>query len=328
MGTGKKERIQMGMHEDRLKAMRFERPEYIPVSVGLLPATWMRHREELDKLVADHPVIFREYVPGHRDYDAVGGTYRKGMHVDAWGCVWSNLNEGFEAIVTGHPIPTRESLHSYVPPAPGAGIPHGFMWLRLADLRGFEPLMMDFAEEPPELQELIDMVLQYNLGEVDNIIRHSKDIIYFGDDLGFQYSLPISPRQWRRYIKPCFKAIYDKCHAASLSVYMHTDGHIIPIVDDLIECGVNVINPQIRANGLDRLVDTCKGKVCVDLDLDRQMFPFCTPEDIDAHVREAVEKLGATEGGLWLKAEIGPEVPFANIRAMFDALERYRGYYH
>jgi hypothetical protein len=65
----------------------------------------------------------------------------------------------------------------------------------------------------------------------------------------------------------------------------------------------------------------------VNLDLDRQLFPFCTPEDIDAHVREAVEKLGSPEGGLWLLAECGPDVPLANIEAICQALEKYRGYF-
>jgi len=108
---------------------------------------------------------------------------------------------------------------------------------------------------------------------------------------------------------------------------MHTDGHIIPIIRDLIDCGVSVVNPQIRANGLDNLVRECKGKVCVSLDLDRQMFPFCSPADIDAHIREAVEKLGAPEGGLWLTAECGPDVPLDNIEAICQALETYRGHY-
>jgi len=57
------------------------------------------------------------------------------------------------------------------------------------------------------------------------------------------------------------------------------------------------------------------------------MFPFATPAQIDSHVREAVEILGAPEGGLWLKAEIGDDVPLDNVAAIFDALERYRGYF-
>ena len=102
---------------------------------------------------------------------------------------------------------------------------------------------------------------------------------------------------------------------------------VFEIIPDLIDAGVNVVNPQIRANGLDNLVSVSKGKVCVDLDLDRQLFPFCTPNDIDNHVREAVMKLGAPEGGLWLTAECGPDVPLENIEALCAAMEKYRTYW-
>ena len=110
-------------------------------------------------------------------------------------------------------------------------------------------------------------------------------------------------------------------------IYMHTDGHIYEIIPDLVECGVNIINPQIRANGLGNLARVCKGKVCVSLDLDRQMFPFCRPSDMDPHVREAVEALGSPKGGLMLLAEVDDGVPLENIDALATALEKYRSYY-
>jgi hypothetical protein len=88
-----------------------------------------------------------------------------------------------------------------------------------------------------------------------------------------------------------------------------------------------VVNPQVRANGIDNLADVCKGKVCIDLDLDRQMFPFCEPADIDEHVHEVVDKLGSPEGGLWMMAECAPDVPLENIEAICNALEKYRSYY-
>lgn len=318
---------------DRIKAMKFEGPEYIPVSVGMLPSAWMKHREALDAIVRRHPTIFGQQNTD-RDYDAVGGTYVAGEHVDAWGCVWSNVHTGREAIVTGHPVPTRQAVHTLTMPTEDAGLPHGFMYLRLADLRGFEELMIDFAEEPPELQQLIDIVLEYNLRQVRLRIAKLQETgaeagrnLYFGDDLGTQKALPISPAAWRKYLKPCYQAIYGLVREAGYSVYMHSDGHIIPIIPDLIECGVQVINPQIRANGLDNLVATCKGKVCVNLDLDRQLFPFCTPTDIDAHIRQAVEALGSPEGGLWLLAEIDDGVPLANVEAICAALEKYRGFF-
>ncbi len=314
----------MGKPDDFVKAMTFDHPTLIPVSVGILPAAWMKHREALERIVAEHPGIFGEVNLGERDYDAVGGTYVEGEHVDPWGCVWSNVHHGVEAFVTGHPISKRERVREYKPPAPGAGTPHGFMFLRLTYLRGYEEMMIDFAEEPPELQMLIDLVLEYNLGEVRAALQGNPGMRYFGDDLGLQDALPISPAKWRQYLKPCFAAIYGLCKEAGCRVYMHTDGHIIPIITDLIECGVDIVNPQVGANGLENLARQCKGKVCVDLDLDRQKFPFWQPQDIAAHVAEAVDVLGAPEGGLMLKAEIGPEVPLSNVEAIFAALERER----
>ncbi len=319
----------MGLHDDRIKAINFDYPEQIPVSVSFLPAAWMKYREALDEIVERHPALFGPK-QHDRDYDAVGGTYVEGEHIDAWGCVWSNLQTGMEAIVTGHPVPTREAVHTLKAPEKNIGFPHGFMFLRLTDLRGFEEMMVDFAEEPPELQMLIDTVLQYNLRQAElrlGGLPESGEIIYFGDDLGMQTSLPISPKKWRKYLKPCYQQIYRPFVEAGHYVYMHTDGHILEIIPDLIDAGVKVINPQIRANGLDELVRVCKGKVCVDLDLDRQFFPFATPAELDHHVREAVEKLGSRQGGLWLKAELNYEVPLENIEAVCKALETYRSYY-
>jgi hypothetical protein len=319
----------MGLHEDRLKALRFATPAQIPVGVGILPAAWIKYRGELDAIVRAHPSLF-EPQAADRDYDAVGGTYVAGTHVDAWGCVWSNIHHGREAIVTGHPVPTRADVRRLQAPAVDTGFPHGFMYLRLGDLRGFEELMVDFAEEPPELGMLIDTVLQYNLRQAGLRMAGmgpEPQIVYFGDDLGMQHALPISPQRWRRHLKPCFARIYGPFKAAGHHVYMHTDGHILEIIPDLADCGVDVVNPQIGANGLDGLVAACRGRICVDLDLDRQLFPFCSPADIDAHVHEAVDRLGTRAGGLWLKAEIGDDVPLANVEAIFSALERYRRYY-
>jgi uroporphyrinogen decarboxylase len=311
-----------------LKAMKFEYPEVIPVKIGILPSAWMKYRENLSAIVEKYPSIFGQYDRTKHDYCAQPETYKAGEHVDAWGCVWSNVHEGCEAIVTHHPLPTREAVNDFKAPKEDVGLPHGFMYLRLADLRGFEELMIDFAQEPPELQMLIDIVLEYNVRQVKNILRQTDyPVLGFGDDLGMQTSLPISPEKWRKYLKPCYAKLYGLCREAGRWVYMHSDGQIYPIIADLIECGVNIINPQIRANGLDNLIQVCKGKVCVDLDLDRQMFPFCDSTDIDEHVHEVVAKLGAPEGGLMLTAECGPDVPLENIDAICRALDKYRSYY-
>lgn len=315
------------MADDRTRAMNFEGPQFIPVQVSLLPAAWIRYREQLEELVRRHPVIFGEQGSAPRNYDYVPETYAAGEHLDAWGCVWTNIKHGAESIVTGHPVPTRADVARLQPPPAGSGIKHGFMWLILSDLRGFEELMIDFAEDAPELERLIATVLEYNCGEIARMLQGKPALMYFGDDLGMQDRLAIGEHKWRQYLKPCYARMYRMCHEAGASVYMHTDGHIVPVIKDLIDCGVNVVNPQIRANGLENLVRECKGKVCVCLDLDRQLFPFATPAELDAHVGECVAALGSPEGGLWLTAECGADVPLENIEAICLALEKYRGYF-
>jgi hypothetical protein len=313
---------------DQIRAIEFRRPAHIPVRVSLLPATWMRYRERLEDVVILHPLIFGRYERGSRDFDAVSGTYAAGRHIDAWGCEWSNIAPGRDGLVTGHPVPTRQAVHSLKAPSEHTGLPHGFMYMRLFYLRGFEELMVDFAEEPPELQMLIDIVLEHNMKELELTLKEGvPPLMHFGDDLGMQTSLAMGPAKWRKHLKPCFAKIFGRCRQAGAYTYLHTDGHCHEIIPDLIDCGLNVVNPQIRANGLDNLARVCKGKICVDLDLDRQMFPFCGPKEIDAHVREAVEALGSPEGGLWLTAECGPDVPLVNVEAICQALEKYRGYF-
>ena len=143
------------------------------------------------------------------------------------------------------------------------------------------------------------------------------------DDLIAKFNLAVGTALGSIDEKIALPTIYKPVREAGHYVYMHTDGHIVEIIPDLVDCGVAVLNPQIGANGLDNLARECKGKVCVDLDLDRQMFPFLSPEEIDRHVKDAVEALGAAEGGLWLTAEVGDDVPLENVEAICCALEKH-----
>ena len=325
--TPKDERTDMNEAQDRIKSIRMEHPDRIPLEAGVLPAVWMKYGKEFHEIVRRHPLVFHGQGPEDGAYaETATGRYVEGEYVDAWGCVWSNIKTGMHAIVTGHPLPTREAVRSLRIPEQDDNLPHGFMWLRLADMRGFDEIMIDFAEEPPELQMLIDKVLEYDLRQVKRKLEALSEpgqIVYLGDDLGMQNSLAISPEKWRKYLKPCFVAIFKPFRAAGHHVYLHTDGHILEIIPDLVDCGVSIVNPQVGANDLDQLARICRGRVCVDLDLNRQKFPFWTPSEIDAHIREAVEKLGSPEGGLWLKAEIGEDVPLENVEAICCAMEKY-----
>ncbi len=209
----------MSKETDYRKAMKFETPEFIPVGAWILPAAFIAHGEELKKIVLKYPVAFPAYQEDKR-YDVAAGSYLEGSHTDAWGCVWENVHTGREAIVRQHPVKTREAVLSLKLPIRDDGFPHGFMYLRLLDLRGFEEVMIDFAEEPPELKVLIDKVLKHNLRQAEIRLKQLEgkkgEIVYFGDDLGMQTGLAIGAEKWRKYLKPCFKQIYGKFKDAGL----------------------------------------------------------------------------------------------------------------
>ena len=331
-----------------LKAVRWEKPDWIPAHVSLLPAPWRKYREGLEAIVKDHPRLFPWY-SGSVDYDRIDApSYREGTYIDHWHCVWENVEEGLEGMVVGHPLSEWEALDRFQPPVVPAdddpiwdryrrnfqaqkergglatgGMEHGYIYMRLYYLRGFENFMLDVATRDPRLLQLRDMVLEYNLGMVKKQLELGAEQMSFGDDLGMQTSLPISPEDWRFYLKPAFHAIYGACKEAGAIVRVHTDGHILPIIDDLIECGVDILNPQIGANDLHTLVKLCRDRVCVDLDLDRQFFPFAAPAQIRDHVKEAIDAFAPDDGGLMLTAECAPDVPLQIIAAICEALEEY-----
>ena len=312
-----------------MQAITYQSPDEIPVSCWALPAAWKKHGKTMVDLAKEYP----EFISPHTKPEEVDAnmppTYRLGNHVDEWGCVWTNIDEGLESIVTKHPVPKREDiLNLKIPHKRDGWIPHGFLYLRLLDLRGFEEAMIDFAEECEELTVLIDKVVEYNCLQVEvNLTRHEKgSLVVFGDDLGMQNGLAIGAEKWRKYLKPAYAKIYAPVKAKGCYIYMHSDGQIFEIIPDLVDAGVDVINPQSRANGIENLARVCKGKIPVDLDLDRQLFPVATPSQIDDHVRECVETLYLPEGGLALKIELSHDIPLGNMTAIFDAVRKYRRY--
>lgn len=318
------------MANQYLRAMRFEHPDEIPIHFSFLPAAWLKYGAELQRILDDYPTLFQgqQVDYSHLTY---APTYHVGTHIDEWGCVWENIQEGAEAIVTGHPVTCEEDVFTLkIPENRDGRLPHGFMYLRLLDLCGFELAMELFAEENEALTTLIRKVLTYNQYQVEAILPRCGEVVYFGDDQGMQHGLAIGARRWRTYLKPCYQTLYGMVKAAhpDALVYMHTDGCIYEIIGDLAECGVDIINPQYRANGLDNLIRVCRSerRIAVEQDMDRQLFPVATPSELDSHVYDVVHGLYLPEGGLTLQFEIGADVPLENVAALCEASIKYRGY--
>ncbi|HOK56468.1 MAG TPA: uroporphyrinogen decarboxylase family protein [bacterium] len=336
-----------------LKAVLFDYPDWIPVGVGILPAAWFKYKEGLEKILLSHPVIFPNYKKGSFENIRLSPEYKKGKFVDIWGITWENLEEGIcgAPVEELAPLKNWNDFENYKFPDPlkydrygnqinweeirknlenlkkqgkiaGGGLFHGSMYMQLYYLRGFENFMIDIATEEPNLEILINIVFEYNMKIIEKWIEIGAEMIYFGDDLGLQKSLPISPEKWRKYIKPPYKKMFEKCVENGLIIYLHSDGYILDIIPDLIECGLDMVNPQIRPNTLKGIEKYCKGKIAVNLDLDRQLFPFATKNQIEDHIKEAIDTLALPEGGLSLSVEIGPDVPLEIIETICSTLEK------
>lgn len=345
--------------ENYLRCATMTGPEWIPLLVHISGATWNELREEAEDVLARHPILFPGFEKGKRDFDAwdPGPAHRACERFrDAWGCLWLSSIDGIEGVVIEHPLDDWGKLDAYSPPDPlvqgdrGAAdwagelkrveearekgeltsgyVPHGFLFMRLYYLRGFENCMMDFALEEPKLSTLVHMLADHNQKIVDQWISMKVDRIVFGDDLGAQSASIISPPMFRTWITPVYKRLMEPCRRAGVLVALHSDGYIMDLMDDFMEAGVDVINPQDLCNGIDNLAREVKGRMSIMLDIDRQtIVPFGTRAEIRDLIEEEVRKLGSPQGGLEMVAGIYPPTPPENIDALCCALEEFRTFW-
>ncbi len=343
---------------DVLKAIRFQKPERIPVFFGINGSVWAHYDHgALQDLMEAHPYLFPNFKrtetvrPNLRPWQKAGQPY-----TDVWGCVWETSEDGITGTVTGHPLQTWDDFENYTPPDPaktdgrmpvdwarqeadfrrrrkqnglaGAGLYHGHTFLRLVDIRGYENLMYDMADGEPGLDALVEMVEAVNLDVLRRMVSWGPDWVGYPEDLGMQIGPMISPEHFRRYIKPSYSRMMAIAREAGLPVHMHSDGDIRHLLPDLLGAGVVCINLQDLVNGIDWIRDNLKGRVCIDLDIDRQkVVRFGTPRDIHDLILREVRELGSPEGGLMLRVDMYYGVPLENIAALMDALEQYSTYW-
>ena len=195
-------------------------------------------------------------------------------------------------------------------------------------LRGMETLLTDFAANPDFAQALIarvcDLMLTGLHGLLDAAGEHI-DVIVMGDDLGTQNAPIISPRMYRTLLKPRHAALIAAVKARSQAkVFFHSDGNIYPLLGDLVDVGVDLLNPiQVSAGDMGdtaRLKREFGAHLAFNGAIDTgDVLPHGTPSDVRREVRRRIADL-APGGGYVLSAVhcIQPDVPLANVMAMFD----------
>lgn len=272
------------------------------------------------------------------------------MYRDEWGVTWGHTGLGIPYPVAG-PIRSLADLKHYRAPNPED--PHRLATLRRAVkhlqgrkavvflthdgfefpyyLRGgMERLLIDYLENPELARTLADITLDYKIRLMVKAIQAGADAVVSGDDYANRGGLIMSPKMFREFILPGLKRSVDAAHTAGVPFIKHTDGDIWTILDDLIEAGVDALDPLEPVAHMDigRVKAKYGGRLTVIGNIDcSHLLPGARVEEVEEAVKETIAK--AAPGGGYILASsnsIHPGVKPENFFAMERAAREFGRY--
>jgi uroporphyrinogen decarboxylase len=207
-----------------------------------------------------------------------------------------------------------------------------FSWLR-----GFVDAFTDFVADPELVKTMMDKIIELKVEYWERSLTAAGkyvDVVFEGDDVAGQDRLLVSPKTYREIIKPRHKELFQaiKKHAPHVKIFFHTCGAIRPLIPDLIEIGVDILNPvQISSKGMDPF--ELKKEFGKDLTfwgggVDTQgVFSTGTPQQVKDDVRRNIDAL-APDGGFVFNTihNTQSDVPPENFMAMWETLQEYGVY--
>lgn len=328
------------------RCLKFETPERMPRDIWLLPWAHIHHPETVAILQSRFPSDFATtqyfYPPSSR---VKGDPYKTGYYTDEWGCVFKNIQDGIIGEVETPIIPDISDWKSVQPPyeqlpenAQDAydQISHYYdstdkfvlanicprPWERYQFLRGTENAMMDVMFPEEGGRDLLMAIHEFYLQEMEFWVKADVDAIMFMDDWGAQDQLLIPPRIWRELFKPLYKDYCDLAKAHDKFIFMHSDGHISEIYDELVEVGVDALNSQLFCMDMADLEQRVKGKITFWGEIDRQhILPSKNPQDGRDAVREVARYLYDPRGGIIAQFEFGAGANPETAIAVFEEWE-------
>lgn len=202
-----------------------------------------------------------------------------------------------------------------------------------SQLRGYDKLFLDFSLRPEVAHAFLDRLSAV----INEMYRHYMlavgkyvQVVTITDDQGTQNSLMVSPKMFREFIKPRLKSLIETIKStADVKVLMHCDGAITKIIPDLVEIGVDILNPiQTVVKGMEdtrALKEQFGRQVCFHGGIDiQQVMRNSTPEQLYGEVELRIRDLGV-DGGYILAPchNINVDIPLENTLAVFDAAQKY-----
>ena len=203
------------------------------------------------------------------------------------------------------------------------GVTH--MWEVAWKLTGFESMMIMLFREPWKVEKILDGLHKIRMKQAKLLCEAGVDVIVDGDDVGMQKSMMISPSIWRKFLKPRYRELIQLSHRGNAFFLFHSDGWIEPIIPDLIEIGVDILNP-VQPECMDpaEIHQKYGEKLCFDGTISIQRtLPFGKVEDVINEVKLRIKTIGYTGLILGPSHAIQPETPIENIIALYEAAKKY-----
>ena len=271
-----------------------------------------------------------------------------GRWLSEWGFVTQDTDEE-HGIEVESPIQTMADLEAYIPPdvhAPGRycaieqtieNFPGKAVIVHLNDVfslprywMGMENLLMAIVDDPGLVSSLVDLSVRLNLEMAREVAARGVKIVYTGDDYAGNHGPLMSPRHFRKLFFPGLCQVVQGFKELGLLVIKHTDGNLWPILDMIVDSGIDCLDPidplagmdlaSVKAHYGDRIA--LKGNVdCA------QLMTFGTPDQVAEATRDAIRQ-GALGGGFILSSSnsIHSSVKPENYLAMLQTLEQYGRY--
>ncbi len=273
-------------------------------------------------------------------------------YIDEWGIGWKSVDyttpfgAGRYTEIASHPLADDRAVETYIPPDPYrselyedsarvieqfrdeywiVGVTVTTIFETAWALRGLEQMLTDFVTNPELAERILDIPYRYHLAAAKKLAQMGVDMIWTGDDVGAQTGMLISPRTWRKFFKPRMAHFIAELKAINpaVKVAYHSDGCIYPIIPDLIEIGLDVLNPiQPRSMDPAFLKKEYGDRLCFWGTIDEQYtLPMGSPDEVRGEVRKRIATAGQN-GGLILGPthHVQLDTPVENFWAMIEAI--------
>jgi len=266
-----------------------------------------------------------------------------------WGVVSQKTAEEHGYPVEG-PIRTADDLRRYEPPDPRApgryasverivqrykgklaiGVHLNDVFSLPRYLAGFEQILVALAADPQLVHGLVELSVQVNLEMAAEVARRGVDFVFTGDDYAATEGPFMSPAMFAEFLAGPLKRVVDGFHEQGLPIIKHTDGNIVPLLEMILDSGIDCLDPIDPVAGMDigEMKRTCGDRVALKGNVDcAHTLTFGTERDVVEETKDVIRK-AAFGGGLILSSSnsIHSAVKPGNYLAMWNAIRMYGTY--